>query len=85
MNEDYSPNTNPRAFYFRAGAGAQRLCTTVTVTGDDAFEEIIEDLFADLIFLPTMRIIIEPARTKINIIDDDSMLLYFCVYAKTTM
>ncbi|ORU93485.1 MAG: hypothetical protein A6F71_08945 [Cycloclasticus sp. symbiont of Poecilosclerida sp. M] len=62
---------SPATFEFTPG-GMARMCTNIPIVADGDFEDDIEYFFADLNLIDTDRVIVEPIRTQVNIIDVDS-------------
>ena len=75
---DYQENTDPRFFDFQPG-NPTRMCTRVTIEMD-GFLEMVENLFADLSVVQADRIVFDPMRTQIVILDSDGELAYNITY-----
>ena len=48
------------------------MCMTIRIMDDDILEEAVEYFFADLSLMQTERVVFDPQRTRINIMDNDS-------------
>jgi hypothetical protein len=71
--QDYIPTPNPTGFTFSM-TNMGPICTSIPIVGDNLVEETIENFFADLAFAVGSepdRVIISPAVTRIDIINDD--------------
>ena len=73
ITQDYIPTPTPNDFIFTS-TNMGPLCTTILIVSDNLLEETIEDFFAELAFaagnIPD-RVTISPAKTRVDIIDDD--------------
>ena len=72
MRLDFTASPNPATFEFTTG-GTDRMCTNIPIVADGIFENELEDeyFFCDLNLIRTDRVVVEPKRTQVNIIDSD--------------
>ena len=73
MQQDYIPTLTPNEFVFSL-TNMGPICTNIPIVNDNLLEQTIEDFFADLAFAPgsqPARVLIAPATTEVDIIDDD--------------
>ena len=74
IQQDYITTTTPNEFIF-SSTNMGSVCTNIAIVSDNLLEQTIEDFFADLVFAAGSepdRVIVSPATTEVDIIDDDS-------------